>query len=78
MSFENWKRRLAGEKITAYLQPQLEDEGYYRKPIVEAVLGVGVTQSHAPGGTSSARQIVLCSARALCTTRSGFPSAPSS
>ena len=29
MSFSNWKRRLAGEKITAYLQPQLEDEGYY-------------------------------------------------
>jgi hypothetical protein len=39
MSFENWKRRLAGEKITAYLQPQMEDEGYYRRPITEKVIG---------------------------------------
>jgi hypothetical protein len=39
VSFENWKRRLAGEKITAYLQPQLEDEGYYRRPITEKVIG---------------------------------------
>lgn len=39
MAFLNWQKRLAGETITAYLQPQLEDEGYYRKPITEPVLG---------------------------------------
>lgn len=35
MSFENWKRRLAGEKVETFLQAQIEDEGYYRKPIAE-------------------------------------------
>ena len=39
MSYDNWRRRLAGETITAYLQPQLEDEGYYRRPITEPVVG---------------------------------------
>ncbi len=40
MAWDNWRRRLAGEKVTTYLQPQFEDEGYYRKPIVEPVLGL--------------------------------------
>lgn len=33
MSYDHWKRRVAGEVIPAYLQPGPEDEGYYRKPI---------------------------------------------
>ena len=51
MSFDNWKRRLAGETITAYLQPQLEDEGYYRRPITEPVVG-------ANGKTNGQKRIV--------------------
>lgn len=39
MSFDNWRARLAGKTIKTFLQPQLEDEGYYRRPITEAVLG---------------------------------------
>jgi hypothetical protein len=39
MSFDNWRKRLAGETIKTFLQPQLEDEGYYRRPITELVLG---------------------------------------
>ena len=39
MSFANWRARLAGKPIKTFLQPQLEDEGYYRKPITEPVVG---------------------------------------
>lgn len=39
MSFDNWRMRLAGGKPSTFLQPQLEDEGYYRKPLVEPKLG---------------------------------------
>lgn len=38
MSFDRWRARLAGEKVTAFLQPDAEDEGYYRKPITEPKL----------------------------------------
>ena len=38
MSFERWRARLAGEKVVTYLQPDAEDEGYYRKPITEPKL----------------------------------------
>jgi hypothetical protein len=32
--YANWKARLAGTAVKTYLQPQLEDAGYYRQPIV--------------------------------------------
>lgn len=35
MSFEKWKKRLAGEKVETFLLPDHLDEGYYRRPIVE-------------------------------------------
>jgi hypothetical protein len=38
-NYINWRRRLAGEKVETFLQPQAADCGYYRKPITEAVLG---------------------------------------
>jgi hypothetical protein len=31
--YANWKARLAGQTVKTYLQPQLEDAGYYRLPI---------------------------------------------
>lgn len=31
--YTNWKARLEGATVKTYLQPQLEDAGYYRKPI---------------------------------------------
>jgi hypothetical protein len=31
--YANWKARLAGSAVKTYLQPQLEDAGYYRLPI---------------------------------------------
>jgi hypothetical protein len=38
--YANWRKRLAGETVKTFLQPQLEgDCGYYRRPITEAVLG---------------------------------------
>ena len=39
MSFDRWRKRLAGEKVVAYTAPDLDDEGYYRKPLVEPKLG---------------------------------------
>lgn len=33
MSYDKWKRRLAGEKVETFTQPDHEDEGYYRKPV---------------------------------------------
>lgn len=33
--YANWKARLAGQTVKTYLQPQLEDAGYYRKPLSE-------------------------------------------
>lgn len=51
MSFINWQRRLAGETVKTFLQPQLEDEGYYRKPIVEPVIG-------ANGKTNGQKRII--------------------
>lgn len=38
MSFDRWRARLAGEKVVTYVQPDLDDEGYYRKPITEPKL----------------------------------------
>lgn len=38
MSFDRWRARLAGEKVQTFLQPDAEDEGYYRKPITEPKL----------------------------------------
>jgi hypothetical protein len=38
MSFKNWQARQAGREVKTYLQPTLDDEGYYRKPITEMVL----------------------------------------
>jgi hypothetical protein len=32
MPFEDWKRRLHGERVPAFLTPTAADEGYYRKP----------------------------------------------
>lgn len=51
MSFDNWRARLAGKPIKTFLQPQLEDEGYYRKPITEPVLG-------ANGKTNGQKRII--------------------
>src|SRR6267154_2800653 len=34
MPFHRWKRRLAGERVATFLLPDLEDEGYYRRPII--------------------------------------------
>lgn len=31
--YANWKARLAGQTVKTFLQPQLEDAGYYRLPI---------------------------------------------
>jgi hypothetical protein len=39
MSYTNWTKRLAGEKVKTFVQPQPDDEGYYRKPVTEMVLG---------------------------------------
>ena len=39
MSFDRWRKRLAGEKVIAYTAPDLDDEGYYRKPLVEPKMG---------------------------------------
>jgi len=39
MSYANWTARLRGEKVATFLQPGLDDEGYYRKPITEMVKG---------------------------------------
>jgi hypothetical protein len=39
MSFNNWKARLAGETVPAFVTPTAEDEGYYRKPITQKKLG---------------------------------------
>lgn len=39
MSFDNWKARLAGQKVTAFVTPQAEDEGYYRKPLTQKKIG---------------------------------------
>jgi len=33
MSYDNWKKRLAGEAVKTFLQPGNDDEGYYRKPV---------------------------------------------
>lgn len=33
-NYVNWRARLAGEEVRTFLQPQLFDCGYYRKPIV--------------------------------------------
>jgi hypothetical protein len=33
MAYEKWQARLDGKKVETFLQPQLEDAGYYRKPI---------------------------------------------
>ena len=38
MSFNRWRARLAGEKVVTYLQPDEDDEGYYRRPITEPKL----------------------------------------
>lgn len=38
MSFDKWRARLDGETVTTFLQPDAEDEGYYRKPITEPKL----------------------------------------
>lgn len=35
MSFDKWRKRLAGEKVMTFTSPTIEDEGYYRKPITE-------------------------------------------
>ena len=35
MSYDNWIARMAGQKVTSFLQAQAEDEGYYRKPVTE-------------------------------------------
>ena len=35
MSYEKWRRRLAGEKVEAFTQPDSDDAGFYRKPIKE-------------------------------------------
>lgn len=51
MSFDNWRKRLAGETVKTFLQPQFEDEGYYRKPITEPVLG-------ANGKTNGQKRII--------------------
>jgi hypothetical protein len=34
-SYDRWRRRLAGEKVTAYTQPDFGDSGFYRLPIRE-------------------------------------------
>lgn len=34
MPFHRWKRRLAGERVATFLLPDLEDEGYYRRPVI--------------------------------------------
>jgi hypothetical protein len=39
MSYVNWRKRLRGEPVKTILQPQLEDEGFYRRPITEKVIG---------------------------------------
>lgn len=44
MSYDHWKRRVAGEVIPAYLQPGPEDEGYYRKPVAFEKLPNGRTK----------------------------------
>jgi hypothetical protein len=33
MSFTRWRRRLLGERVETFLQPDQGDEGYYRKPV---------------------------------------------
>jgi hypothetical protein len=38
MSFDRWRARLTGEKVPTFLQPDFDDEGYYRKPITEPKL----------------------------------------
>ena len=39
MTYVNWRKRLRGEPVKTILQPQLDDEGFYRKPITEKVIG---------------------------------------
>lgn len=51
MSFKNWQARLRGEKVTTYLQPQHDDEGYYRKPITEM-------KQNAAGHNNGQRRII--------------------
>lgn len=38
MTYQNWQARLAGKEVKTFLQPGLDDEGYYRKPVTEMVL----------------------------------------
>jgi hypothetical protein len=35
MSFDKWQARLEGKKVKTFLQPDAEDEGYYRRPQME-------------------------------------------
>jgi hypothetical protein len=51
MSFKNWQRKEAGEKVKSFLTPGIDDEGYYRRPITEPVLG-------ANGKTNGQKRII--------------------
>lgn len=51
MSFNKWKARLAGEKVLTFTSPDLDDEGYYRRPLVEPKLG-------ADGKTNGQKRII--------------------
>lgn len=39
MSWDKWRARLRGETVPTYPQPDHEDEGFYRRPITEKVVG---------------------------------------
>lgn len=51
MSFNNWKKKQAGETVTIYTEPTHDDEGYYRIPVTEAKL-------NAAGKTNGQRRVI--------------------